>query len=187
MRRHITQALVGLLATAGLASGAAAGTVTAASAATTNAPVTAPPIQTNSHHPLFLYVDTVEGAGATPAPAAACAMTNLFAPGQLVVFRMWGVDATTGGLALTQSNVEKAYVHIPGLAAPIPFTYGAHGKVAFWTAAWSTKGYPPGIVNFTVTVIAKPIAKTATHAAVPAQSTVFSEAGTAPTSQLTVT
>jgi hypothetical protein len=186
MRRHITRAFAGLVVAAGLATGVAGATATAASAATTNPPVKAPPIQSNSHHPLFLYVDTVEGAGGNPAPAAACAMTNLFAPGQLVVFRMWGVDATTGGLALTQSNVEKAFVHIPGLA-PIPFTYGAHGKVAFWTAAWSTKGYPPGIVNFTVTVIAKPIPKTATHPAIPAQSTVFSEAGTAPTSQLTIT
>jgi len=184
MRKLITHAAVGLLTTASLTAGVVAG---ASATTTTSPPVTAPPIQTNSHHPLFLYIDTVEGAGGNPAPAAACAMTNLFAPGQLVVFRMWGIDATTGGLALTQKNVEKAFVHIPGLSAPIPLTYGAHGKVAFWSAAWSTKGYPPGIVNFTVTVVAKPIPKTVLHAAIPAQSTVFSEAGTAPTSQLTIT
>lgn len=146
-----------------------------------------PPYGAANKHPLFIDVDTVQGTGGTPKPAVGCSMTNLFVQGQLVVFRMWGVDVTTGGNALTEKNVLKAYVTIPGVATPIPLVYGAHGTTSFWAAPWSTTGYPLGIVNFTVTVISKPVAKTAKHARIPEQRVVYSQIGLAPPSQLTVT
>lgn len=146
----------------------------------------APPAQGKSTHKLFMYVDTIVGAGSNPAPAAGCAMTNLFQPGQVVVFRMDGVNVAAGGVDLTSANVVKAYVKVPGVAA-IPMVYGNHGTTAYWTAPWTiAANYPLGIVNFTVHITTAAVPKTAHHAAVPRESGVFSQAGLAAPSRLTV-
>ena len=62
-------------------------------------------------------------------------MTNLFVQGQQVVFRMWGVDVTTGGNALTNKNVAAAYVTIPGVSSPITLSYATHGTSSYWTGS----------------------------------------------------
>jgi hypothetical protein len=115
-------------------------------------------------------------------------MTNLFQRGDVVVFRMWGVHATTGGNDLTSATVKKAWVKIPGLPAML-MVYGNHPTkppVAYWTVAWPVgKTYPLGIVNFTVTVVTNPVPAELT-AAFPSQTGVFSQAATAPSSQLTI-
>lgn len=147
----------------------------------------APPYGAANKHRLFIDVDTVQGSGGNPKPAAGCSMTNLFVQGQQVVFRMWGVDVTTGGNTLTNKNVAEAFVTIPGVSSPIPLVYGTHGTVSFWAAPWSTAGYPLGVVNFTVTVITKAVPKTHTHPKIPEQKLVYSQIGLASPSVLTIT
>jgi hypothetical protein len=99
---------------------------------------------------------------------------------------MDGVNVADGGVALTSANTEKAYVKIPGVA-PIPMTYGTHGKASYWTAAWKVPAhYPLGIVNFSVHVITDPVPATKGHNAVSKFSAVFTQKGLAPPSQLTI-
>jgi hypothetical protein len=148
------------------------------------------PIQGAGPHQIVLYVDTVTGGG-TPKPAGTCLQENQFVQGQLVVFRMYAFDVTAGGLALTAANTESAYVSIPG-KGKIPLTYEAHTQEhlpAYWVAAWSSAGYPVGTVNFTVTVVAKPLAQWGVAAfaksTVPAQMGVFRQSFGA-TSNLTI-
>jgi hypothetical protein len=190
MKKLTVAVVVGLMATAGLVVIAIAGATTGHAATTTTTTTLAPPVQGAGAHDVFFSVDTVQGAGGTVklAADAACSQTNLFQRGDVVVFRMWGVHATTGGNDLTSASVEKAYVKIPGLAA-IPMVYGNHPTkpaVAYWTAAWPVgKTYPLGIVNFTVTVVTNPVPVGLT-AAVPSETGVFSEAASAPSSQLTI-
>jgi len=147
----------------------------------------APAYGAANKHRLFIDVDTVQGTGGNPKPAAGCSMTNLFVQGQQVVFRMWGVDVTTGGNALTNKNVAAAYVTIPGVSSPITLSYATHGTSSYWTGAWLTTGYPVGAVNFTVTVITKPVPKTKHHARIPKQEVVYSQVGLPASSDLTVT
>ena len=132
-------------------------------------------------HQIVLYVDTVTGGG-TPKPAATCLQENQFVQGQLVVFRMYAFDVTSGGLALTDRNTQAAYVTIPG-KGKIPLAYEDHSKEhlpAYWEVPWSSKGYPVGTVNFTVTIVAKPLAQWGVAAfassTVPAQTGVFRQA-----------
>ena len=199
MNRLLATITAGLVAAGGVAAtataGASARTATGHATTTSTSFVPNPPIQSRHRLPLSLYVDTVEGGGGSPKPAVTCAMTNLFVKGQVVVFRMWGNDAVTGGTPLTDHNVKGAYVTIPGVGK-IPLTYGAHGtypnKRAFWTAAWSTGSYPSvGAVNFTVTVITKPVKqwgmKSGVHSKIGSQTGIFSQAGMSPSSQLTIT
>jgi len=192
MSKLMTRAALGVV-TAGLALSATALATTGASAATTTTaagPTTtttlAPPAQGVGLHALFLYVDTIQGAGGKPAPPAGCAQTNLFEPGQVVVFRMYGINVVAGGLNLNGANVANSWVKVPGVKA-IPFFYGNHGKFAYFTAAWTVaKNYPLGIVNFVVHVVTKPVPASGSRAAVPAESGIFTQAGLAPPSQLTV-
>lgn len=198
MNKLTTKVAVGLAATVGLATmamtftGAVAGAATrdtSSAAPTTVAPTTSttlgPPAQGAGTHKLFLYVDTITGGG-SPKPAAGCAQTNLFQPGQLVVFRMDGVNVAAGGTDLTPQTVLAAYVRVPGVKA-IPLVYGNHGTTSYWTAAWSiAKNYPVGIVNFVVQVTTKAAPATATSPAVPQEAGTFSQGGLAPPSRLTV-
>ncbi len=185
-----TKVATGLALTIGLSGGATllAGAAQAAplhKAATTTTTL-APPVQGTGKHQVYLYVDTVTGSESNPAPAAACAMTNLFQAGQQVVFRMDGVNVANGGVALTNANTKKAYVKIPGVA-PIPMAYGTHGTASYWTAAWKVPAhYPFGIVNFSVHVITDPVPATKGHNAVSKFSAVFTQKGLAPPSQLTI-
>ncbi len=165
------------------AAGAGAAPVTAAGPTTTT--TLGPPAQGTGVHKVFLYVDTITGGG-TPTPAAGCAQTNLFQPGQVVVFRMDGVNAAAGGINLTPDTVLNAYVKVPGLTR-IPLVYGTHGKASYWTAAWTiSSSYPVGIVDFWVHVTTKAVPRTATSLAVPEESGNFTQVGLAPPSQLTV-
>jgi hypothetical protein len=162
---------------------AVAAPLTAAAATTTT--TLGPPAQGIGVHKVFLYVDTITGGG-TPTPSAGCAQTNLFQPGQVVVFRMDGVNAAAGGINLTPGTVLNAYVKVPGLAR-IPMVYGTHGKASYWTAAWTIGAtYPVGIVDFWVHVTTQAIPKTATSPAVPEEGGNFTQVGLAPPSQLTV-
>jgi hypothetical protein len=183
-----------VLATAGASASTRAvlaDTTTTTPPTTTTVPATtsttlAPPAQGNGPHKVFMYVDTIVGAGSSPAPAAGCAMTNLFQPGQVVVFRMDGVNVAAGGVNLTPSTVAFAYVQVPGIKA-IPLEYGNHGTASYWTAAWTiAANYPLGIVDFTVHLTTKAVPKTASSPAVPRIGSVFSQAGLAPPSRLTV-
>jgi hypothetical protein len=92
---------------------------------------------------------------------------------------MYAYDIAAGGRALTDRNTEAAYVTIPG-EGKVPMKYEDHPKQhlpAYWVAAWSSKGYPVGTVNFTVTATAKPLAEWGVaeydDSTVPAQKGVF--------------
>lgn len=157
------------------ASNAHTTTVNAANATTTT--TLPPPVQGPGPHAVFMYVDTVT-AGGTPKPAASCAITNMFQRGQMMAFRMWGVEAATGGTNLTPANVVSAVIKIPGIKA-IKMSYGP--KDPFWTAAWTVpKNYPFGTVDFSVQVTTKKVGN------VPQKHGVFSQRGTPAPSQLTI-
>lgn len=105
---------------------------------------------------LVLYIDTVNGtrpAGAAPRPVG-CTQNNVFKRGEQPVFRVWGVDMTTGQI-LSPDNVDTATVSIPG-QPDIQLPYGAHGnpgaQVGFYANAWNVpKDYPLGEVQAKVT------------------------------------
>ncbi len=158
MKRIISLATAGAIALSG-ASFVGVATASADTTTTTTGPTTTttlgPPIQGVGPLSVYLNVDTVVGSRAAPGvtPAVGCAMTNEFLVGQMVVFRMSGVNVAAGGTPLTPANVISANVVIPGVAAPLPMNYGNHGTVAFWTVGWSTVGYPTlGVVNFQIVV-----------------------------------
>ena len=194
MKKLVSFATAGLMATTGTAAMLVAGAGAAsAQSTTTTTMVASTPVQGAHSHAVVVYVDTVTGGG-TPKPAGDCLEENQFVQGQLVVFRMYADDSSAGGAALTAANTEAAYVTIPGVAK-IPMAYSAHQtapgtEVGYWEVPWSTKGYPVGTVNFTVTVVAKPLAQwgVAKYAGskVPAQAGVFSQKGWASESDLTV-
>ena len=163
MKRIISLATAGAIALSGASfvgvATASADTTTTTVAPTTTGPTTTttlgPPIQGLGPLSVYLNVDTVVGHGpaGTPVPAVGCAMTNEFLMGQMVVFRMSGVNVAAGGTPLTPKNVISANVVIPGVATPLSMNYGNHGTVAFWTVGWSTVGYPNlGVVNFQIVV-----------------------------------
>jgi hypothetical protein len=124
-----------------------AAVVLSAIAAPALAQSNADPAKTN----VFLYADTVNGTrpvGAKPRPTG-CTLTNYFARGEQVVYRVWGSEATTGDI-LSAENVKYAYVKIPGLPN-LKLNWGAHGAVGnrvwFWANAFIVpKGYPLGTV-----------------------------------------
>lgn len=165
------------------------GLVIAATSVTSVAAGSGGPVQGNKLA-VVIASDTVTGGG-TPAPAAPCAQTNLFRQGQIVVFRMWGVNVKLDGAALTDKNVTSAVVKIPGLKKLLPFTYGLHGtapnQVSFWTAVFPTKGYPLGVVDFTIIVKTKAVKKTAHQKAVKSLTGTYSQRGFPSVSRLTVT
>lgn len=175
MTASMASAIISAEASVASASKPTITTINANKAATkTTLPV---PVQGAGPHAVFMYVDTVT-AGGSPKPAAACAITNLFQHGQTMAFRMWGVEAATGGTDLLPNNVLSAVVKIPG-EKPIKMTYGP--KDPFWTAAWTVpKSYPVGVVDFSVQVTTKKAGK------VPEEHGLFSQQGTAPTSRLTI-
>ncbi|MGO9196424.1 MAG: hypothetical protein ACLQK4_04770 [Acidimicrobiales bacterium] len=190
MNRLITKVTV-VVAASACAAALATGIVTASagvgshSSAATTTTTLGPPIQGWGQHKLFFYVDTITGGG-SPAPPAGCAMTNIFKPGQVVVFRMFGIHTPTGGTDLTPKTVTSAFVKIPG-EARIPLVYGTHGVDSYYTAAWTiAKKYALGVVNFRVTVTTKAVPKTKTSPAIPAQTGTFSQAGMPEPSQLQV-
>jgi len=107
---------------------------------------------------LSLYADTVNGtrpSGAKPRPVG-CTQSNVFKRGEQVVVRSWGVDLTAGSALLTNENVDKAEMTVPGLAAPIAMSWGPHGatnaRVFFWTGVWNVAAdFPLGDVTLRIT------------------------------------
>jgi hypothetical protein len=216
MKRIISLATAGALALSGASFvgvvAAGADSTTTTSTTTTTGPTTTttlgPPIQGTGALPMYLNVDTVVGSrspAGVPSPAVGCAMTNEFILGQMVVFRMSGVNVATGGTPLTPKNVVSANIVIPGVTAPLPMAYGNHGTVAFWTAGWSTVGYPTlGVVNFQIvvkTAAVKAVTKRVKvrlstgkyvyrtkvlKPAIGVKTFTYTQAGTALTSQLTL-
>ncbi|MGO9659046.1 MAG: hypothetical protein ACLQVK_09300 [Acidimicrobiales bacterium] len=194
MTKLISFASVGLMVSTGAAAMFVAGAGAAsAQTTTTSTTVASTPVQGAHSHSVVVYVDTVTGGG-TPKPAGDCLEENQFLQGQLVVFRMYADDSSAGGAALTSSNTEAAYVTVPGVGK-ISMDYSGHQTspgttVGYWEVPWSTKGYPVGTVNFTVTVVAKPLAQWGVakfaSSKVPAQAGVFSQKGWASESDLTV-
>jgi hypothetical protein len=185
----------GVLVAAGLASagamlaaaapGAAAQAAPASSPAATTTTTLAPPAQGVGAHKVFMYVDTVTGGG-TPKPAAGCAQTNLFQRGQTVVFRMYGVNVAAGGVNLTSANVAFAYVQIPGVKA-VPMKFGNHGTNSYWTGAWTIGStYPLGVVDFSVHLTTDRVPPANGKHAVARTGAVFTQAGLATPSRLTV-
>jgi hypothetical protein len=180
MKKHgLTALCAGLVASTALTALLTFGAIPALSQSTKPTTlVKGKPIQGAGPHQIVLYVDTVTGGG-TPKPASLCLQENQFVQGQLVVFRMYAFDVTAGGLALTDRNTEAAYVTVPG-KGKVPLKYEDHAKEhlpAYWVAPWSSKGYPVGTVNFTVTAVAKPLAQWGiaafANSTVPAQTGVF--------------
>jgi len=152
--------------------------------------VSAPPVQGAHAHPIVVYVDTVTGGG-TPKPNGLCLEENQFVQGQTVVFRMWADDSSAGGLAVTDRNAKAAYVTIPGLGKLVMVYRSEKNAPAYWEVPWfNTKTYPVGVVNFTVTVVAKPLDQWSVPAlansTVPAQAGIFSQAGWPTQSDLTI-
>ena len=188
----LTLTLIAAVSALAVATGASAsGTIERAGATTGATGVTQQPVQDwTAKSGVYFYVDTVTGGG-SPKPNAPCAITNLFKAGQVVVFRMWGVNAKDGGATLTDQTVSSAVVHIPqpgGSFMKIPLSYAAHGTTAYWTGAWDTTASTPvGVVNFWVTVTTLPVKKTKKHAKVPALNGSFNQAGFPSVSQLTIT
>ncbi len=164
MKKLWTIAVLGLVAAAAVAAGPAAATAATTAAATETKAVTAPPVQGEKPLGLVLSVDTVNSGSALNKKLedakGNCSETNIIHVGQLIVFRMWGVDVKTGGEALTEKNVENekgAYVIIPGMlvngvssTVRVPLVWGEHTlaktpegektKHAYWTAGVTTKG-----------------------------------------------
>jgi hypothetical protein len=183
-----TGALVGLDASPGAAQTTSTTTTTAAASGATTV-VSTPPIQGAGAHHIVIYLDTVTGGG-TPKPVADCLEQNQFVQGQLVVFRMWADDSSAGGLPVTGSNAEAAYVTIPG-QGKLSMKYASdRGSPSYWEVPWSSKGYPVGTVNFTITVVAKPLAQWGlaqfANSKVGAQAGVFSQKGFYSGSDLTI-
>jgi hypothetical protein len=174
VKKHLIQLGLGLIL--------AVGTVTAVFA--TNRLTTAPPVQGNKLA-VVVSADTVTGGG-NPAPANTCAQTNYFKRGQLIVFRMWGVNVKSGGKALTGANVVSAVVKIPGEKA-IPMAYGAHPpgsahQVSYWDGTFMVPAtYPLGVVNFRIVV------KTMRTKLLPSLTGTFSQNGFSPSSRLQIT
>lgn len=136
------------------------------SAQTANPTATSTPAPTPTPAPdllgpkrsIMVSIDTVQGAGGAPAPAVGCSQTNLFRQGQVVVFRMWGINVKLGGATLTPKNVDSVQIMIPGVTTPITMTYGNHGTVAFWAAPWRTSATTTiGMVDFTVVIKTKTV------------------------------
>lgn len=159
MRKLLTLLLasaLGLLAALGAPAGALAAETKA---------VAAPPVQGEKLPGLDLNFDTVLGGG-TPVtelkePLTDCTQTSVIYAGQVIVFRMWGVDVKRGGVAITEANVApgEAYLKIPGVLVGgtsttlrAPFAWGEHSaemnakheeigaKHAYWEVAVPTKG-----------------------------------------------
>lgn len=144
--------------------------------------IVGPPVQ-GAKKNIVLTADTVQGAGGSPKPAVGCSQTNIFRQGQVVVFRMWGINVKAGGVALTDKNVKSAVVNIPG-TDPIPMVYGTHGTVSFWSAPWKTSTSTPiGVVNFNITVVTKADKK---HK-LKSMKGIYSQVGFATPSLLTIT
>jgi hypothetical protein len=134
--------------------------VTSTPAATsTPAPIPTPaPPFTGAKRSIMASVDTVQGAGGRPAPAIGCSQTNLFRQGQVVVFRLWGINVKLGGVSLAPKNVKSIELLIPGVAAPLVFAYGNHGTVAFWAVPWRTTSTTSiGLVDYTVVIKTKTV------------------------------
>ncbi len=187
MKRYAVKTAIGVLVLGCVATALMSGAMAGAGPNATTTTLAPPIIGTSPTHHMFMYVDTVQGEGGTPAPAVGCSMTNEFIVGQVVVFRLWGVEVPSGGSALTGATVKSAVVMIPGVAAPIPFVYGSHGTVSYWTAAWPTAGYPNlGAVAFQVKLVTQPIPANAHHPAIPSLTGGWSQAGMPVPSRLTI-
>jgi hypothetical protein len=158
MKKLLTAFVLGLAAVMGTPAGAVAAETTTPLPKPSE-PVTAPTFQSPKLG-LVLYVDTVVSGKpeSKEAPSlAGCSQTSIIHSGETIVFRMWGVDGTNGGVPLTESNVEQAYVKIPnvrvnGVTTTVRFAiaWGQHtqGKTptqeaikhAYWTVGVPTKG-----------------------------------------------
>jgi len=159
MKKLLIIGALGLAAVLGAPAGAVAAETTTPLPKPSE-PVTAPLFQGPKSLGLVLYVDTVvSGKGESKAAPVltGCSQTSVIYVGETIVFRMWGADAKNGGVALTESNVEQAYVKIPGVlvngvAMTVRFAlgWGQHNqartpageaiKHAYWTLGVPTKG-----------------------------------------------
>lgn len=115
--------------------------------------------------PIHLYVDTVLASGATgvlaPKFGGGCAITSQYIVGQTIVFRVYANDADLAGAVMDPTNTDKAYIEVSGVKDPIVMTYGNHSGVAFWVGVLKTGTAAGlyntlGVINFKVTMIAKP-------------------------------
>ena len=113
--------------------------------------------------PISIYVDEVLATGSTgvlaPYLGGGCSVTSTYIVGQTIVWRIYANNADLGGAVMDSTNTAKAYITVDGIANPIPLTYGNHSGVAFWTGVLKTGAAPLyntlGVINFTVTMVAK--------------------------------
>ena len=85
---------------------------------------------------LSLYVDSVNGSSPVGVGKrqVGCSQTNVYRIGEQVVFRVWGMDLTSGAV-LSNDNVDSATVSIAG-QPDVKLGFGAHGTYQFWAAPW---------------------------------------------------
>lgn len=173
MRKLATQLAVGAMV---LSSVAMFGATSSASADTTTTTV-APTTTTTAPSPTFVSgnkwltvnVDTVVSHDAQ----GSCLLQNVFTQGQTVVFRMWGIDNSTGKPLIADSvgangsvvymkgaNVTSAIIKsLPGMPGPVRMSYNTHD--GYFTYGWATSTKTPtGVVPYKVVVTLAPVAAT---------------------------
>ena len=153
------------------------------------------PVQGAKPLAVILSADTVSGIyGYADNATEKCAQTNLFHPGQMVVFRMWANDVKNGGYPVTPATVQKGYpvINIPGVKPAVamsyvgePYTAPVNKQIGYWEAHWTIpSNYPLGVINFNITV--KTLPATVGKTKIPALTGTYSQKGFSSESQLQV-
>jgi hypothetical protein len=126
---------------------AAALAVVAIAAAVTAPAWTADPQETPFPSPkitLFMRVQTVT------APTSGY-LTNFFAQGSDVTFRMFAADSKTR-VSLTDKNLKYAYIQIPG-QPNVKLSFTAEDPQWPWTGTWTIPAaFPEGLIQFKAVV-----------------------------------
>ena len=167
MKRLITGVAAGAMALGclSLVGGLAAvnaGAQTTTTTTTSTTTTTVPPF-VNGNKYMSVSVDTVVGAGSPAASVTSggCALENVFGQGATIVFRMWGIDNTTGlplvGTPGVGANVSSVTIEdLPGVATPPTMSYSP--RDGYWTYGWFTSASTPvGLVPYKVVVTLDPI------------------------------
>jgi hypothetical protein len=128
------------------------------STATATLPVTVvAPFSTGNQY-MSLSVDQVTGGGSPTGSTSAgsCSVESLYGQGAMVVFRMWGIDNTSGA-PLLSTNVKSAVIEdLPGATAPVALAYSTGD--GYWTYGWKTStATPVGAVPYKVVVTLNPV------------------------------
>jgi len=158
MRKLATHVAVGAMVLGSVAFFGATGSGAATAKATTTTTIAPPFVSGNKW--LTVNVDTVMGFG-SPGVTGGCFLANSFIQGQTVVFRMWGIENSTGkpltGTPLTTANVQSVVIKdLPGVTPNPQMTYST--RDGYFTFGWfTTATTPTGVVPFKVIVTLAPV------------------------------